>query len=303
MQTYLGDRSKYIGASDVNIIFGVSPFTKRQDLLKDKLGIEKIEFEGNPYTEFGHEYEDTLLDMVENDYGLKLERQKEVRTDELGFPVICHLDGYSEGVVVEAKTTSSSKFEKDWACGCPDYYKPQTHTCAFVSGARRIITVVGERLATTPEDRDDYFDKLCEEGLSEEEAAHKASRYHFKLGRVKAFDDHFNDNYFIDVFEAIEDFISDLTNGFNEVSEKTVKKYLKLKEKKDKFSDELKNLEEEIFKGDKRVAVSKDYEFSRAITYSNRFDVTTFKSKNFAEYAKYYKKMKTNRFSFKERKK
>lgn len=309
MQIDLGDRSKYIGGSDVNIIFGVSEFTKRQELLRDKLNVEKIAFESNAITEFGHNYEDELLDIVETDYNLKLNRQTEFVFTGLGFPIICHLDGYDEldenceGVVVEAKTTSTDKFDNDWAFGCPDYYKPQTHTYCFVSGAKRIITVVGERIPTTAEDRDDYFDKLCQQGIDPEEAALRASQYIYKLGRIKTFDNRYNEEYFSDVLTSIEEFIVDLKNGYNIIKEGTVKEYLKLKKEIKKASDKIKKIEEEVFSGDKKIALSKNYQFNKSVFYTQRFNTNLFKKEQFEEYSKYLSKSKSSKTTLRERKK
>lgn len=95
----LGDRSKYIGASDV----GGCPYkTVKSKLEKPEYCIEKhIVFQR------GHLAEDLVEKMLN---GLPYKRQVELNGDIDGFPIIAHLDflvkGKNKSVIIEAKTVS-----------------------------------------------------------------------------------------------------------------------------------------------------------------------------------------------------
>ena len=97
------DRELWIGGSDIPAIMGISPFTSRYDLLLFKAGIQKNEFEGNEYTQYGNIMEDKIREFINQKYDRQLiETRYEYR--EKGYR--CHLDGEDKKGVVEIKTTS-----------------------------------------------------------------------------------------------------------------------------------------------------------------------------------------------------
>lgn len=95
----LGDRSKYIGASDV----GGCPFKA----IKEKLEKPQYSFEKQIVFQRGHIAEELVAKMVN---GLPYERQIEVKGEIDSFPLIAHLDflikGKNRSVIIEAKTVS-----------------------------------------------------------------------------------------------------------------------------------------------------------------------------------------------------
>ena len=96
----LGNRAKYIGASDV----GSCPFKT----IKSKLEKPDYSFEKQIVFQRGHIAEDMVAKMLN---GVPCERQAEVRGEIDNFPLIAHLDflvkGKNRSVIVEAKTVSS----------------------------------------------------------------------------------------------------------------------------------------------------------------------------------------------------
>jgi CRISPR-associated exonuclease Cas4 len=97
----LGDRSKYIGASDV----GGCPFKA----IKEKLEKPEYSIEKQIVFQRGHIAEELVAKMIN---GVSCERQVEVKGEIDNFPLIAHLDflirGKTRSVIIEAKTVSSS---------------------------------------------------------------------------------------------------------------------------------------------------------------------------------------------------
>ncbi len=96
----LGDRSKYIGASDV----GGCPFKA----IKEKLEKPEYSFEKHIVFQRGHIAEELVAKMIN---GVPFERQVEVKGEIDNFPLIAHLDflikGKNRSVIIEAKTVSA----------------------------------------------------------------------------------------------------------------------------------------------------------------------------------------------------
>lgn len=100
----LGDRSKYIGASDV----GGCPFKT----ITSKLEKPEVGFEQSIIFQRGHIAEELVAKML---VGTNYERQVELTGDLDNFPLIAHLDflisSEKRSVVVEAKTVSAKTDE------------------------------------------------------------------------------------------------------------------------------------------------------------------------------------------------
>lgn len=96
----LGDRSKYIGASDI----GGCPYK----VIKDKLEKPEYSIEKHIVFQRGHIAEDLVAKMIT---GTKYKRQVELKGDMDGFPINVHLDflirGETRSVIIEAKTVSA----------------------------------------------------------------------------------------------------------------------------------------------------------------------------------------------------
>lgn len=96
------DRDKYIGGSDIPIIMGLSPFKTRWELIQEKAGLIKDNFNGNEYTEYGNVMEPKIRDFI----NLKL-KDKFVEGKHINGCVRCHTDGENKTTILEIKTTSN----------------------------------------------------------------------------------------------------------------------------------------------------------------------------------------------------
>ena len=101
------DREKYIGGSDIPAVMGISPFTKRFDLLMQKAGFVENTFEGNEYTRYGEEMEPKIREYLNDIKGWDFREDKRV-ADDVPIGRRYHADGYSDFIdcVLEIKTTS-----------------------------------------------------------------------------------------------------------------------------------------------------------------------------------------------------
>ena len=102
------NRERGIGGSDVPAIMGISPFTKRLELLQYKLGNRENEFEGNEYTEYGNEMEPKIRDHINKSLGYNFAPDySECETDE-ELSLYYHSDGADpeKETLLEIKTTS-----------------------------------------------------------------------------------------------------------------------------------------------------------------------------------------------------
>lgn len=101
------DRYKFIGGSDMPAVMGISPFTKRFDLLMQKARIAEDTFEGNEYTRYGDVMEPKIRNFLNETKGCDFKEDKRI-ADDIPIGRRYHADGYSEttGCVLEIKTTS-----------------------------------------------------------------------------------------------------------------------------------------------------------------------------------------------------
>src|SRR5690625_4352257 len=57
-------RHKYVGGSDTPVILGLSKFKTQFELASEKVGIEKSDFKGNEYTQYGHAMEPQIREYI-----------------------------------------------------------------------------------------------------------------------------------------------------------------------------------------------------------------------------------------------
>lgn len=95
------DRDKYIGGSDVPIIMGLSSFRTRWQLLLEKAGIQKSNFGGNEYTEYGDVLEPQIRDYINTRLNTCF-KPSQIISDDLR----ANMDGFNDVKVLEIKTTS-----------------------------------------------------------------------------------------------------------------------------------------------------------------------------------------------------
>lgn len=101
------DRGKYLGGSDIPAVMGISPFVKRFQLLQEKAGIAKSDFQGNEYTRYGQEMEGKIRDYINLSMEDKFYEGKHIiEHDVLDFR--CHTDGENTDTILEIKTTSGN---------------------------------------------------------------------------------------------------------------------------------------------------------------------------------------------------
>ncbi|MBE6457593.1 MAG: hypothetical protein E7011_02180 [Alphaproteobacteria bacterium] len=133
MNNELGDRSQYIGGSDIAAILGISPWKTRNALLREKITQEHRNF-STAATRFGHDNESTLINFDALTVGYETDAETPVIENpkfgplSFDFPMILHLDGMGtmpdgERILIECKTSGTA-----FNGTLPEYYKPQVQT-------------------------------------------------------------------------------------------------------------------------------------------------------------------------------
>lgn len=107
------DRDKFIGGSDIPIIMELSPFKSRFDLLLEKAGYKKNDFEGNVFTEYGNTMESKIREHVNSELISTFVEGKHImdvpkdwNEHPNGMRIRCHTDGEIDDAILEIKTTS-----------------------------------------------------------------------------------------------------------------------------------------------------------------------------------------------------
>ena len=107
------DRDKFIGGSDIPIIMELSPFKSRFDLLLEKAGYKKNDFEGNVFTEYGNTMESKIREHVNSQLISTFVEGKHImdvpkdwNEHPNGMRIRCHTDGEIDDAILEIKTTS-----------------------------------------------------------------------------------------------------------------------------------------------------------------------------------------------------
>ena len=107
------DREKFIGGSDIPIIMELSPFKSRFDLLLEKAGYKKNDFEGNVFTEYGNIMESKIRKYVSTVTDNKFKEGKHIcdvpvkwGINPNGMRIRCHTDGECGDYILEIKTTA-----------------------------------------------------------------------------------------------------------------------------------------------------------------------------------------------------
>lgn len=107
------DREKFIGGSDIPIIMELSPFKSRFDLLLEKAGYKKNDFDGNVFTEYGNTMESKIREHVNSELISTFVEGKHImdvpkdwNEHPNGMRIRCHTDGEIDDAILEIKTTS-----------------------------------------------------------------------------------------------------------------------------------------------------------------------------------------------------
>jgi predicted phage-related endonuclease len=154
--TDLGNRGEYIGGSDIAAILGLSPWTSRNALLREKITANHRDF-STAATRFGRDKEQALIEFDALECGYDLADDALALDDPqfgaltFNFPVKLHFDGIGaldgEKFLIECKT-SVDAFDGE----LPEYYKPQVQIYLAALGLKRARIVFGLR-------KDDKIDK------------------------------------------------------------------------------------------------------------------------------------------------
>ena len=131
-------RQKHIGASEVGAIMSVCPYRKPQDVWHEKVTGERKDLSSNPAVQRGIMWEDTIRDLYQRTYGLKL------TTPTLEYekwPILsASLDGLSksEHLIVEFKYPGEATFEAaKTSKKVPLHYMMQIQTQMLIAKARQ----------------------------------------------------------------------------------------------------------------------------------------------------------------------
>ena len=138
--TDLGDRTKYIGASDVPAILGVNRWKSSYDVWLEKTGRVDPDLGFNRAIDAGIRLESVIVDWAEEQIG-KITRVVEIPKQGIGFPLTVHLDGVLEesGEPVEAKSSGlfsplAAEWGEEHTDQVPDYINVQTQTQLYAVG-------------------------------------------------------------------------------------------------------------------------------------------------------------------------
>ena len=121
MTMKLEDRSKYVGASEIAVVCGISPWKTPYKLFREKTGLDERE-PPSQFMEWGIKLEPVILQKYADMHDTEVIDQQ--RAFKKGN-VVCHIDGYDRkhNRLTEAKTVNA--FAKEWDDEIPDYYHVQ----------------------------------------------------------------------------------------------------------------------------------------------------------------------------------
>lgn len=150
------DREKFIGGSDIPIIMELSPFKSRFDLLLEKAGYKKSDFDGNVFTDYGNKMESKIRDHINAGFISSFVEGKHIEeipaewdVTPNGMKIRCHTDGECDDYILEIKTTAQTYDNVD------DYelYLVQLLFYMFMTGKEHGMLAVYKR----PDDMDETF--------------------------------------------------------------------------------------------------------------------------------------------------
>lgn len=95
------ERWRWIGGSDIAVICGISKFKTRWNLLLEKARLKEDDFQGNPYTRYGHYIEPFIREHINLVYNTNFVPNRVINGD-----LRCHTDGFNGECVLEIKSTS-----------------------------------------------------------------------------------------------------------------------------------------------------------------------------------------------------
>lgn len=151
-ETWLAERRKRLGATDVSAILGLNPYKTAYEVWLDKRNMLEP-WNGNAATSLGLMLEPAILDEAERRWG-KIERQMVVH--DLNSPIAATLDGWlvESAQVVEVKTAGLTHefaqlghWGEELTDEIPEWYLVQMQTQLFCTEAEmgRMLALIGGR--------------------------------------------------------------------------------------------------------------------------------------------------------------
>lgn len=278
MQDVKVDRDKYIGGSDIPILMEISPFKTRWELLQEKAGLLKNDFEGNMYTEFGNILEPQIRDYINQNLKDKFIEGKDIIDD-----VRCHTDGINKTTVLEIKTTSQIHTDlKDYKVYLVQllfymgYTKRKKGKLAVYERPKNFDETFDEsRLTIYDIDIKDYKDLLEEINLAVDD-------FRNDLRKIR-------DNPFMTEADLQPQDLIELVEELEKV-EKELVGYEDLVSKRDELKNQVKEKLDEL---GKKSLITDSVKFTRVAdakdTIIETFDEEKFKESNVELYEKYSK--------------
>lgn len=132
---WLALRRKCIGASDIPVIMGISPFTTRYQLWKDKLGLEEIHVTRN--MQYGKDNEENARNTFCIEHDIDLVPRVCLHSNDWA---LASLDGLSVdgNLACEIKCPGSEAHNLAANGKIPSYYIPQVQWQMFVTGLQQV---------------------------------------------------------------------------------------------------------------------------------------------------------------------
>lgn len=133
--TWLEERRKGVGGSDVAAILGLSPWKTAFQVYQEKRG-EVENWKGNETTDWGQRMEPAIRQWYSDVTGRPVRLPEKILYHKQHPFMLASLDGFTDdGRVVEIKTARSSKGWGEPGTGeIPDYYAVQCHHYMGVTG-------------------------------------------------------------------------------------------------------------------------------------------------------------------------
>lgn len=171
---FVPDRNQVIGASEVPVILGLSPWNTPWDIWARKLGIVEEDKEETESQQLGHLLEGTLEQYVSYHYDIEgFQIPRRIKWDN--FILHATLDGLTkDGIVLEFKTTGIAgrpfgNWGPDYSDEVPDHVfaQVQAQLQAAQSTTAHVIALIGGMgLRTYVIERNDEFWQECAKHLA-----------------------------------------------------------------------------------------------------------------------------------------
>lgn len=176
LATIQPDRTKFVGGSDMAAILGVSPWRNVVDLWMDKIKPRVEDGHNAAAKRRGSRLEPYILDMIREDYGLKIvaanERYIDPRLPFLAAEIDAEYEGSHQRENIEIKTVHPFK-AKEWGehdtDDLPLHYVAQVQHGLGVTGRDRcrVFALIGDELKPYVIERDEELIQVMRDKAAE----------------------------------------------------------------------------------------------------------------------------------------